>query len=161
MIYKIAIQEEQFEVEIGEISDGCAKVTVNGTDYDVTIDNYDEMNIAPAPVQPVAQVVSQAPAAAPPRPATRAPAPPAAASAPAQPAAASQSPGSIIAPIPGRIITIKVNVGDSVTAGQNVATMEAMKMENNIVCPSDGTVKEILVQQGSEVATGDVIMVIG
>ena len=162
MIYKIAIKDQQFEVEIGEISDGCARVTVNGSDYDVTIDNYDEVNAGMRPMQPL-NIQPVAPAAAPvapQRPRTQAPAPPAP-SAPAREKPAGQSPGSIVAPIPGRIMSIKVQVGDAVKVGQTLATMEAMKMENNIVSTSDGVVKEIQVQQGSEVATGDVIMVIG
>jgi biotin carboxyl carrier protein len=66
----------------------------------------------------------------------------------------------VAAPIPGLIVKINVAVGDSVTAGQTVAIMEAMKMENNLTCAVSGTVQEIRVQKGSEVATGDVIMII-
>jgi biotin carboxyl carrier protein len=69
--------------------------------------------------------------------------------------------GEIVAPIPGRIMDIKVKVGDSVTTGQTVATMEAMKMENNIVSTMDGVVQEVRVQKDSEVATDQVIMIIG
>jgi biotin carboxyl carrier protein len=68
--------------------------------------------------------------------------------------------GAVLAPIPGRILDIKVQVGEAVQAGQTVATMEAMKMENNIVSNIDGTVQEIRVQKDSEVATGDVLMVV-
>jgi biotin carboxyl carrier protein len=66
----------------------------------------------------------------------------------------------VLAPIPGQILDIKIRVGETVQAGQTVATMEAMKMENNIVSNIDGTVQEIRVQKDSEVATGDVIMVV-
>jgi biotin carboxyl carrier protein len=69
--------------------------------------------------------------------------------------------GEIIAPIPGRIMDVKVKFGDPVTKGQTVATMEAMKMENNIISTIDGVVQEIRVQKDSEVATGEVIMIIG
>ena len=56
---------------------------------------------------------------------------------------------------------VKVKVGDSVTKGQTLATMEAMKMENNIVSTMDGIVQEVRVQKDSEVATDQVIMIIG
>jgi biotin carboxyl carrier protein len=56
---------------------------------------------------------------------------------------------------------VKVKVGDHVTKGQTVATMEAMKMENNIASTIDGVVQEVLVQKDSEVATDQVIMVVG
>ncbi|WP_157067929.1 biotin/lipoyl-containing protein, partial [Desulfosarcina cetonica] len=69
--------------------------------------------------------------------------------------------GAVLAPIPGLIIQVSVQVGDSVVAGQTVAIMEAMKMENNLVAPVDGVVAEIRVQKGAEVNTGDLIMNIG
>jgi glutaconyl-CoA/methylmalonyl-CoA decarboxylase subunit gamma len=71
-----------------------------------------------------------------------------------------QAAGEIVAPIPGRIMDIKVKVGDPVAKGQTVATMEAMKMENNITSTMDGFVQMIRVQKDSEVATGEVIMII-
>lgn len=65
-----------------------------------------------------------------------------------------------MAPIPGKIIQIKVQVGDKVTTGQVVALMEAMKMENNLLSPMDGVVKEIRAAKDTDVATGDVVMII-
>ena len=56
---------------------------------------------------------------------------------------------------------VKVKVGDHVIKGQTVATMEAMKMENNIASTIEGVVQEVLVQKDSEVATDQVIMVVG
>lgn len=67
---------------------------------------------------------------------------------------------AIIAPIPGKILDIKVKVGDPVSVGQTVATLEAMKMENAVVSTTAGTVKEIPVERGADVATADVIMII-
>jgi biotin carboxyl carrier protein len=66
-----------------------------------------------------------------------------------------------VAPIPGTIIELKVKVGDSVTTGQVVGIMEAMKMENNLVSPMDGAVREIRAEKGADVATGDIVMIIG
>ena len=67
----------------------------------------------------------------------------------------------MVAPIPGLILKINVKVGDAVSAGQVVAIMEAMKMENNISSNISGTVTAIRAGEGSQVTTGDVIMVIG
>ena len=64
----------------------------------------------------------------------------------------------MIAPIPGLITDVRVKVGDAVQAGQCVAVMEAMKMENQLTAPATGCVQEILVQKGTEVVTGQVIM---
>jgi len=59
----------------------------------------------------------------------------------------------VSAPLPGRILEIKVKVGDSVKAGQEIAVLEAMKMENSIVSDYAGTVKQILVKTGDNVQT--------
>jgi pyruvate carboxylase subunit B len=67
----------------------------------------------------------------------------------------------VTAPLPGRVIELKVKVGDAVKAGQEVAVLEAMKMENAITSDFTGTVKQILVRQGQTVATDAVLMEIG
>jgi len=67
---------------------------------------------------------------------------------------------ALSAPIPGLILEVRVKVGDNVFAGQIVAVMEAMKMENNLIAQKDGIVKDIRVQKGTEVSTGDIIMII-
>ena len=56
--------------------------------------------------------------------------------------------------MPGKILDIKVKVGDAVSYGQCVIVMEAMKMETEIVAPADGTVAQILVKAGDAVDTG-------
>ena len=80
--------------------------------------------------------------------------------APAAPAAA-VSGNKVVAPLPGRVITLKVKVGDSVSAGDEVALLEAMKMENSITSDYTGTVQQILVAEGENIATDAVIMIIG
>ena len=67
----------------------------------------------------------------------------------------------VLAPMPGTVLGVKVNVGDAVKAGDVMIVLEAMKMENDIVAPCDGTVKQILVQKTSTVNTDDVLAVIG
>jgi len=69
-------------------------------------------------------------------------------------------PGGVTAPIPGKIVSIDVAVGDRVEANALVMTLEAMKMENNIVSPISGSVSQIAVGEGSEVAAGELLMVI-
>ena len=176
MKYKIAVNDRTFEVEINDIKEGMAQVNVDGRSYDVLIENYEDIaagskNLGPAlvpadapasgtipssstkpvPISPKLSKPAPDTVAAPAKPATPTPAP-----APKKVQAA----GEILAPIPGRILDIKVKVGDPVAKGQTVATMEAMKMENNIISTMDGFVQMIRVQKDSEVATDEVIMII-
>ena len=68
--------------------------------------------------------------------------------------------GTIVAPIPGVVVSIHVKVGDSVLVDQLVLKLEAMKMENEIASPISGIVKEIAVSEGSEPSTGQLLMTI-
>jgi len=67
----------------------------------------------------------------------------------------------IAAPLPGRVISLKVKVGDTVKAGDEVAVLEAMKMENSITSDYDGTVQQVLVAEGDNVATDAVLLIVG
>ena len=67
---------------------------------------------------------------------------------------------TISAPLPGVIIEVKVKAGDVIKAGQVVAVLEAMKMENDIQAEFDGTVTAVNVNQGDSVLEGAVIVVI-
>lgn len=82
------------------------------------------------------------------------------AAAPAAPKAAVTG-NKIVAPLPGRVISLKVAVGDSVAAGQEVVVLEAMKMENSITSDYAGTVQDILVAEGDNVATDAVLVIVG
>ena len=114
-------------------------ITVNGTAYDVQVEETGS---------------SGAPAAA-------APAAPKAA-APAKKAAPAAAAGGtpINAPMRGTIVDVKVKVGDKVTNGTVVAVLEAMKMENDIVSDKDGTVAAICVNKGDAVETGAPVVTI-
>ena len=68
---------------------------------------------------------------------------------------------AIKAPMPGRIVRVLVAVGDRVVARQGVVVVEAMKMENELRTPRDGTVKEIAVAPGAAVDSGALLLVIG
>ncbi|MBR0446931.1 MAG: acetyl-CoA carboxylase biotin carboxyl carrier protein subunit [Clostridia bacterium] len=77
----------------------------------------------------------------------------------AAPVAAAPAGGTIITcPMPGTIIDIKANVGDTVAEGQILVVFEAMKMENEIVAPCAGTVASINVNKGDSVDSGSVLM---
>jgi biotin carboxyl carrier protein len=67
---------------------------------------------------------------------------------------------SIKAPLAGTILSVKVNVGDQVTAGTVVATLEALKLENEVPATQAGTVKAVLVSPGQTVSTGDPLVVL-
>ncbi len=117
-------------------------ITVNGKTYEVDVE---EVGGVQAPVAPVA-----APAAAP------APAPKAAPATPkSAPVAGAKQ---VTAPMPGTIVSVKVNVGDTVKADTLVAVLEAMKMENEIFAGVEGTVAGISVSAGDSVNSGDVIV---
>ena len=73
----------------------------------------------------------------------------------------SDSKGSIMAPMPGKIISIKVKAGDTVTQNQIVAVLEAMKMENDIQSDIAGTVQSVSVKPGEAVEGGQVLLVVG
>jgi len=68
---------------------------------------------------------------------------------------------AIDAPMPGTIVNIMVSNGDRVKKGQVIAILEAMKMENEIMASSDGTVKSVDVSKGASVSAGDALITIG
>lgn len=114
------------------------KVTVNGTAYEITLEAIDAADVKAAP----------APASA-----------PAPAVAPAPVAAAPAGGESVTAPMPGNILDIKVANGAVVKKGDVLIILEAMKMENEIMAPCDGTVN-VVVTKGSAVETGAVLCTI-
>ena len=105
------------------------------------------------------EVVSTATAA--PAPAPKAASAPAPAAAPAPKAAPAAGAKTVNAPLPGNIVKIACTVGQAVNSGDVLVVMEAMKMENNIVAETTGTVKNIFVQQGQTVQSGDALVEVG
>ena len=88
-------------------------------------------------------------------------APPAAVPAAPAPAAAPAGGESITSPMPGNILSVNVSAGDTVKKGQVLMVLEAMKMENEIMCPCDGTVTSVSVTKGAAVESGTPLCTIG
>ena len=84
---------------------------------------------------------------------------PAPAAAPAAPAGAAGA-VAVKAPMPGNIIRVEVKEGDQIKAGQLLVVLEAMKMENEILAPHDGTVAQVIVSKGSTVETDSPLIVL-
>lgn len=118
------------------------KIKVNGKAYKVELEAIDE-------------VASQAAPAAAPVEAKKEAAPAVTAS------KASGNGQEVPSPIQGTVVGIKVKVGDAVKKGTVLFIVEAMKLENDVVSPFDGTVTEILVEKGASVASKQPLAIIG
>lgn len=106
------------------------KVNVNGTSYEIEIELMGEAESAQKPQKP-----AEAPKA-------------------------SGEGEQVASPMPGTILDIKVKTGDTVKKGQVLVVLEAMKMENEIMAGTDGTVTSVAVSKGSSVQTGDMLLTI-
>ena len=113
-------------------------ITVNGTAYEVTVE---ENGNAAAPVAAAPKAAAPAPKAA-----------PAAAPKAAAPAAGAGS-VKVSAAVPGKVVKIVASVGQSVKAGDSVVIVESMKMEIPVVAPQDGTIASIDVAEGAAVVS--------
>ena len=138
--YKYKTNGNVYKVAIGDIEDNIAHVEVNGTSYKVEMEKKPKAE----PIKPVVRpVASSAPAATVNRP-----------------AAASAGKSGVKSPLPGVILDIKVNVGDSVKKGQLIVILEAMKMENSINADRDGKITAINVNKGDSVLEGTDLVII-
>lgn len=140
--YKYKIKGVSYDVQVLGVEDNIAKVEVNGIPFDVEMENP-----IPQP-KPVVRAVAA--------PVKTVEAPKAAVEA-AQVAAGVTA---VTAPLPGTIVEIKVNVGDTVEVGQTLIVLEAMKMENNIDCERTGKIQSIKVAKGDSVMEGSLLLTI-
>lgn len=139
--YKYTINGNKYDVEINDIVENIATVTVNGETYSVEMEKEPEPVKKKVVVKPVAQ---------------------------SQPAAESSSASSatvntnnaLKAPLPGVIREINVAVGDEVKVGDTVVVLEAMKMANNLEAEKAGKVTAVLVQVGESVMEDTPLVVI-
>ena len=117
------------------------QITVNGNVYEVEVEEV-SAGAAPAPVTTPAPAPVATPKAA-----------------PAAPKAAAPAAGAkaVTSPMPGTILEVKVNVGQTVKRGETMFILEAMKMENEIPAPEDGVVASVDIAKGASVATGAVL----
>jgi biotin carboxyl carrier protein len=133
--YTITIAGQTYEVEVGDISSSPVEVVVDGTTYQVELPesaatSTSSPRVAPKPSTPRALAVS--------RPAV----------------STAGGDGVVRSPMPGRVISVNVAIGDSVTKGQPILILESMKMENTIASPIDGTVSAIHVSASDSVQHG-------
>ncbi len=113
------------------------KITVNGKTYDVSVE---EVGASSAPVSaPVAAAPVEAAPVAP---------------------AASATGEPVVAPMPGTILSVNVSAGQSVSKGDVLCVLEAMKMENEIFADRDGVVEAVSVSKGETVNSGQTLVVI-
>ena len=113
------------------------RVNVNGTVYEVELEEITGAAAAPVAAAPAPAVAPAAPVAA-------------------APAAGEK----VTAPMPGNILAVNVSAGDTVKRGQVLLILEAMKMENEIMAPCDGTIASVHTSKGSAVESGALLCVI-
>ena len=132
--FKFKIQGNPYDVEIKDVEDNVAHVEVNGTHYQVEIQQQIETTKTPTLVRKVVK-------------------------APKEAASISKSSGitAVKAPLPGNIIQIAKNKGDTVAKGDLVMVYEAMKMENKVLAEKEGTIAAVKVAVGDAVLQGDVL----
>lgn len=155
--YKLDISDREFVIDVQELAADRFQVVVGEESYEVTLSGEEalaETSITPgyqpatdtSPRSVVANTVKRVrsePAAAP-------------AASPRKSAAAGK--GALTAPMPGVIIEVSVKAGDTVSRGQQVAVLDAMKMHNVIGAPRDGKVAEVFVKAGQQVDHGEAIV---
>ena len=139
--FKFTISGNQYEVEVQSFENDKAQVVVNGTQYEVDVEREKEE---------AKPVIAPRPKAA-----------PASSAAPAAPVAGDANGVKAVAPLPGTIMQIFVNVGDEVKRGDKILMYEAMKMENNFLAEVDGVIKDIKVKVGDNILQGAVLAIIG
>ena len=140
--YKYTINGNKYDVEINDIVENIATVTVNGEKYSVEMEKEPEPVKKKVVVKPVAQPQ------------------PAAASSSSASSAKVNANNALKAPLPGVIREINVAVGDEVKVGDTVVVLEAMKMANNLEAEKAGKVTAVLVQIGESVMEDTPLVVI-
>ena len=119
------------------------RIKINEKEYMVEMEEFGAPAVAAAPVQAVpVQAAARTSSAAP------------------APVVGSGEGDPITAPMPGKILDIKVNVGDVVTENQVLAVLEAMKLENEIVAPRAGTITAVIATKGAPIDVGQTIVII-
>ena len=145
--FELSVGDKAYKVDVETFDGKRALVRVDGRPYEIEVKTGASVVPKPAPVSTRAQPVVQKVTPVAPEP-------------PLAPVRTAPSGGEVTAPMPGLILEIMVAVGDHVVSGTPVVKMEAMKMENEIPSPVNGTVKTITVKKGDNVSTDETLMVI-
>jgi biotin carboxyl carrier protein len=140
--FKFKIEGTDYEVVINDVENNIAAVEVNGKSYTVEIEKEEVVKT------PIKRNISPGRSASAPAPAAKKP-------------VASGGANTLNSPLPGTILKVAATVGQQVKAGDVVLIMESMKMENNILANSDGTVKNVFVAVGQSVMQGESLVEIG
>ena len=150
--YNLALGDREFVIDVQELTAERFQVVVAGTSYDVTLTG--DENLPGATITPACQPVAGATTVTTPPRST------AAAAATVRPAPRRALAGSdaLNAPMPGVILELHVQVGDTVARGQQIAVLDAMKMHNFIGAPRAGVIAEVCVAAGQAVGHGDPIV---
>lgn len=146
MKLNVKIKDQTFEVEIADLNARPILATVDGETFEV----YPEE--AAQPVVRAAAAPAPTPAPAP------AVAAPAAVSRPAAPAAPVNASKALSAPLPGTVVAVLVKEGSEVKFGQELLTIEAMKMKNVIRATRDGKIAAVYVKEGDSVRHGQPLL---
>ncbi len=134
--YKFTIRGKQYEVDIKSIENNLADIEVNGTSYKVEIHKEIKTTKTPTLVRSDIKIAKKQEAAKP----------------------TMSKLFQVKAPLPGNILEIKVKEGDNIKKGDILLTMEAMKMENNILSEKEGVVMNIKVNTGQSILQNDVLI---
>ena len=135
--FRLKIQDEWYDIEIGDLTDSAVEVTVNGESFSIEIETAEQNQIPSSKRErSVRQATQRTPLNE----------------------AESHTQGNeniLRSPMPGRVMSITVRPGDAVSEGDEVCVVEAMKMEQSIRAPRNGIVKEIHVQPLDSVNAND------
>ncbi len=157
----VKIEDQTFEVEVGDLNDRPVLATIDGETFEIWPEEAQSAlplaspsgGPVAAPALPLASP-SGGPVARPAQPAPK----PAAAPAPAAAAVVADRSKAVIAPIPGTIVALAVKEGDSVNPGQELCTLEAMKMKNLIRATRAAKIGRILIKVGDRVTQGQALV---
>jgi glutaconyl-CoA/methylmalonyl-CoA decarboxylase subunit gamma len=160
--YRLEIRGREFVIDIDDLAANRFAVTVGDESYEVELagdEDLPEATITPAfaPAR-AASGTHAAPTATAIASTAGKPSPPAAAVVVPRKAAGRGGVGTLAAPMPGVVLEVNVKQGDTVVRGQQIAILEAMKMQNSIKSPRAGTIAEVCVAAGQAIGHGDALV---
>ncbi|MGP1515543.1 MAG: acetyl-CoA carboxylase biotin carboxyl carrier protein [Bacteroidales bacterium] len=140
--YKFKINGNTYSVDINNVEGPTIELELNGTPYTVEVDR--EVRQKP---KTISIINSSKPVANAPKISVN--------------SSVTTNTSSIKSPLPGTILDVFVNIGDTVKEGQKLVLLEAMKMENEIKADKEGIIKDVRVRKGDVIMEGDILVTIG